>query len=391
MFRPYQLAQNSSSESTVESRRSSNNRNGKAKVLGRASKKSGIQTTKNRRCRRHGGRTLLGLTDMGRQQRAVGFLKGPPKPPAYAFTIICGTSRRWRNKESNAETSKKPKTEEPTSGTCPIIHMVVHHGQRRHPVTVLLDTGCSVPLFNEKMARRLQLRLLKHEEQRLIENFTGQAMEGAGEFYTDRLVLQHRRHFSREVMEVAPMDKEIDIFLPYWWIAKHPPQGAWENREVRFNSLHCLEKCTRYETNDLELFWDETVCYDDNVRCLGYISAITQEDPLDKVPLEFRQYMNELGKEMADTLPKHQPYNCKIELKEGSTAPWWPIYPLSETELQALREWVKEMERIGKIWQSTSLAGSPILFIPKPNGKGLHVCVDYRGLNKVLGQKFSYS
>jgi len=216
-------------------------------------------------------------------------------------------------------------------------------------------------------------------------------MEGAGEFYTDRLVLQHPRHFSREVMEVAPMDKEIDIFLPYWWIAKHPAQGAWENREVRFNSLHCLEKCTRYETNNWELLWDETVCYDDNFRCLDYISAITQEDPLDKVPLEFRQYMNELGKEMADTLPKHLPYDFKIELKKGSTASWGPIYPLSETELQALREWVKEMERTGKIPQSTSLAGSPILFIPKPNGKGLRICVDYRGLNKVLGQMFSYS
>jgi len=56
---------------------------------------------------------------------------------------------------------------------------------------MLLDTECSVPLINEQMARRLQLWLLKHEEQRLSENFTGQAVKGAWEFYTDRLVLQH--------------------------------------------------------------------------------------------------------------------------------------------------------------------------------------------------------
>jgi len=179
------------------------------------------------------------------------------------------------------------------------------------------------------------------------------------------------------------MDKKIDIFLPYWWIAQHPPQGAWEDQEVRFNSLHCLEKCTKYETSDWELSWDETVCYEDNTHCIGYVSAVTQEDPRDRVPPEFCQYINVMGNVMADTLPEHRPYDCKIELKEGSTAPWGPIYPLSEIELQALREWLKEMERTGKIQRSTSSVGLPILFVPKPNGKGLRLCVDYRGLNKI--------
>jgi hypothetical protein len=37
-------------------------------------------------------------------------------------------------------------------------------------------------------------------------------------------------------------------------------------------------------------------------------------------------------------------------------------------------------ERI--IRQSSSPAGSPILFIPKPNGKGLQLCIDYQHLNQ---------
>jgi len=41
------------------------------------------------------------------------------------------------------------------------------------------------------------------------------------------------------------------------------------------------------------------------------------------------------------------------------------------------------MERTGKIRRSTSPAGSPILFVPKPDGKGLCLYVDYRGLNKI--------
>jgi len=30
-----------------------------------------------------------------------------------------------------------------------------------------------------------------------------------------------------------------------------------------------------------------------------------------------------------------------------------------------------------------SQARSPILFIPKPNGRGLRLCVDYRALNRI--------
>jgi len=99
--------------------------------------------------------------------------------------------------------------------------------------------------------------------------------------------------------------------------------------------------------------------------------------------MKFRQYLGIIGKEAADTLPEHHPYDCKINLKEGETAPWGPIYPLSEVELQTLREWLKEMEQTGKIRCSTSPAGSPILFVPKPHRRGLCLCVDYRVLNKI--------
>jgi len=99
--------------------------------------------------------------------------------------------------------------------------------------------------------------------------------------------------------------------------------------------------------------------------------------------MEFRQYLGIMSKEAAEALPEHRPYDCKIDLKEGATAPWGSIYPLLEVELQTLREWLKDMEKTGKIKKSTLAAGSPILFVPKSNGQGLWLCVDYRGLNRV--------
>jgi len=74
-----------------------------------------------------------------------------------------------------------------------------------------------------------------------------------------------------------------------------------------------------------------------------------------------------MGTEATDDLPKHRLYDHEIRLKEGETAPWGPIYPLSEVELKTLREWLEEMLRTGKIRCSTSSGSSPILFVPKPH------------------------
>jgi len=196
--------------------------------------------------------------------------------------------------------------------------------------------------------------------------------------------LQHRNHFTNEQFEVAPMEEVIDLFLPFEWIERHPPQGAWTSEEMRFSSARCVEQCTKFKTNEFSLSWDDSVAEDPSAGFIGYVSeATTDADPLSLVPEKFHPYLAIMGKEAADALPKHRPYDCRINLKEGEAAPWGPIYPLSEVELQTLREWLKEMERTGKIRRSTSPAGSPILFVPKPNGRGLRLCINYRALNRI--------
>jgi len=128
---------------------------------------------------------------------------------------------------------------------------------------------------------------------------------------------------------------------------------------------------------------DESVTTNPEARVIGYVSAVQNVDRMEAVPMEFHQYLGILKKEAEVTVPNHRPYNCKIDLQEVSTAPWGPIYPLSEVELQTLQDWLKEMEGTRKIKRSTSSAGSPILFVPKPHGRGLRLCVDYRTMNRI--------
>jgi len=311
-------------------------------------------------------------------RRRFGFLRSSFPAPKGTIELICGATKRKTppEKEKASDGRKQRRIDRP------VILMLLHWQGKSHPVRVLLDTGCSINLINQQTVERLQHPKRPQKNPRSIENFTGETVENAGKYQTEPLQLQHRKHFTMEKFEVSPMEKGVDIFLPFRWIERHPPQGAWTQDEIRFNSAPCLEACTKYENNDFSLSWDDSVLTDKEARVIGHVSAVT-DDPLSNVPIEFRQYLGIMGKEAADTLPEHRPYDCKIELMEGAVVPWGPIYPLSEEELRTLQEWLKEMEKTGKIKRSTSPAGSPILFVPKPNGRGLRLCVDYRGLNAV--------
>jgi hypothetical protein len=59
------------------------------------------------------------------------------------------------------------------------------------------------------------------------------------------------------------------------------------------------------------------------------------------------------------------------------------MYPLNKTELQALQDYLKEMLELGKLHPSKSPTVAPIIFVPKAYGRGLRLCVNYCGLNKV--------
>jgi len=260
--------------------------------------------------------------------------------------------------------------------------MILHQDGKKHQIRVLLDTGCSIALLNNQTVEKLGIPKKEERQAHSIESYTRESVKGAGQFYTEPLLLQYRKHYSKEKFEISPMEKDIDAFLPFDWITAHPPQEIWMDEEIGFNSTGCMRKCTRYETGPFSLTWDESITTDSSARIIGYVLAAAEEDPLKSIPMEFRQYLGIMGKEVADALPEHRPYDCKINLQEGSTTLWGPIYPLSE-ELQTLREWLKDMERTGKIKCSTSPACSPILFVPKPHGQGLRLCVDYHALNRI--------
>jgi len=58
-----------------------------------------------------------------------------------------------------------------------------------------------------------------------------------------------------------------------------------------------------------------------------------------------------------------------------------PIYQLSLEEEKLLVKYLDTMIKEGKIRPSSSTVGSLIVFVPKPTGRGLRLCIDYRHLH----------
>ena len=111
-------------------------------------------------------------------------------------------------------------------------------------------------------------------------------------------------------------------------------------------------------------------------------SISTDPSPTITLPAKYAQYEAVFSKKEADKLPPHRPYDHAIPITDGATVPFGPVYNLSQTELKALHEYIKENLNKGFIRRSESPAGAPILFVKKKDGS-LRLCVDYRGLNKV--------
>jgi len=101
-----------------------------------------------------------------------------------------------------------------------------------------------------------------------------------------------------------------------------------------------------------------------------------REDIKIKILPEYRDYADIFSQQKINALPEHSKYDHHINLIPEAKLPDGPIYPLSKKELDALWDYIKEMEDHGKIRRSSSPIGAPILFVPKPDGT-LRLCVDY--------------
>jgi len=178
---------------------------------------------------------------------------------------------------------------------------------------------------------------------------------------------------------------KVNGYLPMSWLKDHNPDINWEKSSLKWGSEYCKAHYLRKERR-LEFITEEELLAEDqdNIFVMG-MALYTDEDGDDikvKILPEYQDDADIFSQERINALPEHTKYDHRVDLVPDARLPDGPIYPLSKKELDALWDYIKEMEDHGKIRRSSSPIGASILFVPKPDGT-LQLCVDYRGLNKI--------
>jgi hypothetical protein len=173
---------------------------------------------------------------------------------------------------------------------------------------------------------------------------------------------------------------DYGCLIPAWYLQKHKARGTTTSH---LHFPHCGNQCYGHD----KIHPQYSITYDKRValnKDAIHIGSLVQSIPsmLDRLPKHSPKFLLLFDLEHAEKLRDHRRCDHHIKLiTSEDKLRMGPIYQLSQEEEQILVQDLEKMIKEKKIRPSSSSVGSPIHFVPKPNGKGLRLCVDYRHLN----------
>jgi hypothetical protein len=252
------------------------------------------------------------------------------------------------------------------------------------PILVGIDTHAEVDLVDIQLVRQLGLKPCRNTHLPILRAVNQQNLPTYGA-YNLRLELTDTYGVRRTTLR------------PYLAIDRDPGDSKILLGMTALTELKILVDC---ETSQWQYKLDKASVRIDNYQRfkkhaqnavvyalieINHLLQPNQPNPTVSttlLPQSIQYFQDVFSASNAGKLAPHRDIDLAIELQPGKEPPYGPIYPLSQTELAALREFLEENLAKGFIQESRSPAGAPILFVPKKDG-GLRLCVDYRGLNAI--------
>jgi transposase InsO family protein len=238
----------------------------------------------------------------------------------------------------------------------------------------LVDSGTTENLISHLIAKELggewepTFRTAKGVGDQEIQLF-GQAQLTLRIKDDEGVTRQGEHSFSATELE------EYDLMLGYPWLHRENPKINWREGSWRF-PVEDIQYLSHEEAEGLRSRGEPVY-----VAMLYRMEGEGQEPMVLGVPEEYHAFLDVFDDEGAASLPEYSKRaEHAIDIEPGKQPPWGPIYSLSAKELETLRAYIEDALQKGWIRHSTSPAGAPILFVPKPDGSK-RLCVDYRGLN----------
>ena len=193
----------------------------------------------------------------------------------------------------------------PVVGRRPFLDMRLSwDGSPEIVVRTMLDCGANVPVVSQTLVERYKIPRVLRSHARGIVTFDGQlSQSNAGRAYTQSCTLRVAAHHTRESFEIATLQDDHDILLPWWWIITHPTQLVLAGKESDRNfDRPKWKNYTAKAVNEVMVEYYESVAFfGSDQECIGVLGTLrfdedrggqidVEVEPLEAVPWQYRDY-----------------------------------------------------------------------------------------------------
>jgi hypothetical protein len=311
-------------------------------------------------------------------------------PKRSAETELAPTPRKKQNTSTHyfyymaARKGAKVYKVAPTKiGKRPIYKFFIDFNGNYFPLKCMMDLGSTSLVISPEAANGIRVPVVKREIPARESDVGGTTITTEG-LFTIPLGLSFENHRTSDMdqaFEVIKTLSEYDALIPAWCLNNHKAQGITVGR------LHfpmCPEKCFGHGKihPEYSITYDKWVALRPDAIHIGAV-LFNSPDLLQKLPVQYHKWLLLFDPKESEKLPDNKGCDHRIDSKTAEeNLRMGSIYQLAMEEERLLKEYLDKMIRERKVRPSSSPVESPILFVPKPNGKGLRLCVDYRNPNQ---------
>src|SRR6266404_550870 len=276
---------------------------------------------------------------------------------------------------------------------------------------ILVDSGATDNFIHPKFVKRLHVGMQELEHPMKIWNIDGTTNRAGRLTHFVNLLIQTKGQEKKMQFLVTDLGVE-DVILGYPWLSTFEPQFSWKDATVNTNILPVVIRSPNWYTLILKpsirrtRITMEPATKDTRIgRTVTeeakqwIVDILTGESTINSiatdlvrqaeqytakidVPEKYAQHAKVFSEEVSQCFPPKRPWDHAIKLKpETPDVIDCKIYPLTQTEDQALVTFLDEQLKKGYIRPSKYPYASPFFFIKKTDGK-LRPVQDYRKLNE---------
>ena len=290
----------------------------------------------------------------------------------------------------------------PTDGPIPVESLLVFSGLLNGvSARILKDDGCSTNVISRRFfglhRQRFQVRKAK-----IVVNHSNEDSSETASHIVLNGTLKIGSHTYSSNWVVA--NCRYDVLLGMPWHVAHNPTVDYVKRVVKggsdvisvdheyLNGRGSVKKKEKLTVTNLGVKEFRQMLQKRSPESFQVFHVMVREVPSElkkvkkgkqdsRLDALLNKYESVFRSELPSGLPPERAVEHEIEVEKGSKPPHRPLYQLSPAELVAVKDYVEDLLKKGKIRRSKSPYGAPLFFVKEEDK--LRGVVDYRALNRI--------